>query len=148
MIRRPLAWVALVAALGFACVGADRPLAPRLEDVDGGFEYRAYDGDGELLLVGTVTLETDADSSIAGTWEIRWAPGADTTTVVGPQVGSGTLAGWLRAEYAAIDLNPGWADNNVFLVARAEDHGALRGEWHYSTFIGPVAEGRFELRSP
>jgi hypothetical protein len=141
---------ALAAVLGWGCGGgtSGQILAPRLEDLHGGFEYRAFDDPGRLLLVGSVTLEMKADSSIAGTWEIRWAPGADTTAVVGPQVGTGTLAGRFGAEQTAIDLNPGWADNNVFLIAREAGDGELAGRWQHSTFIGPVAEGRFEVRRP
>jgi hypothetical protein len=149
-IRLGLPLIALAAVLSWGCDGgtSGQVAAPRLEDLDGAFEYRAFDADGQLLLVGSVTLEVRGDSSITGTWEIGWAPGADRTTVVGPQVGTGTLAGSVGAEHTWIDLNPGWADNNVFLLASTADHGALAGQWQHSTFIGPVAEGRFELRPP
>lgn len=147
MSARRVRWTALAVALALGCGNEiNQVAAPRLEDVHGGFEYRAYDPDGRLLLVGAVTLEARADSAITGTWEIGWAPGADTTAVVGPQVGTGTLAGRYDGENTLIDLNPGWADNNVFLVAGAANGADLSGEWQHSTFIGPVAEGRFELR--
>jgi hypothetical protein len=120
--------------LGGACRPARRAL-----------RYRSV-RPGQLLLVGTVTLDVRPDSSLAGSWVIRWAPGADTTATVGPQVGTGTLHGRYDGERTQIDLNPGWADNNVYLLAAAADHGQLTGQWQHSTLIGPVAQGRFELR--
>lgn len=148
MSARTVRLIALAAVLGWGCDGgtSGQVAAPRLDHLGGAFEYRAFDADGHLLLVGSATLQVSRDSSIAGTWEIGWAPGADTTAVVGPQVGTGTLAGSVGAEHTWIDLNAGWADNNVFLLARTADDGALAGQWQHSTFIGLVAEGLFELR--
>jgi len=139
---------ALAVVLGLACGNGipDPAVAPRFEDLAGAFEYRAYDGSGRLLLVGTVTLATGEDSTLTGTWEIRWAPGADTTATVGPQVGTGTLGGRYGEEHTLVDLNPGWADNNVYLLAEDADEGHLAGQWQHSTLIGPAADGPFELR--
>jgi hypothetical protein len=138
----------LSAVLGLGCGGgaSNETLAPRLEGLAGRFAYRAFDGRGDLLLVGTITLQAVEDSRLAGTWEIRWAVGADTTAIVGPQVGTGTLGGRVGPDQTLIDLNPGWADNNVYLFARTAGDGDLTGRWQHSTLIGPVAEGRFELR--
>ncbi|MGH7530212.1 MAG: hypothetical protein ACREMN_07495 [Gemmatimonadales bacterium] len=144
--RRWLTAAALVLALGCGNGTPGPILAPRLDDVDGRFEYRADDGSGHPLLVGTVTLAVAQDSSITGTWAMRWAAGADTTAPVGPQVGTGTLAGHAGTECSIINLNPGWADNNVFLVLRRTADGLLAGQWQHSTLVGVVAEGRFELR--
>jgi hypothetical protein len=86
------------------------------------------------------------DSMISGSWAITWAPGADTTTVVGPQVGSGALAGEIAGGEARIGLNPGWADNNVdLLAAEQRTPDRIVGEWSHTTLIGPIAQERFEL---
>jgi hypothetical protein len=112
----------------------------------GGFEYLAYDESGNLLLTGTITLEAAPDSALTGSWSIQRAPGSDMNAVVGPQVGAGTLDGHYGGENTMINLNPGWADNNVFLLAQRSDEQSLTGRWQHSTFVGPVAEGPFRLR--
>jgi hypothetical protein len=138
----------LAALLGMGCETIIDPVfTPSREDVSGGFFYRAY-GPGPqsaLLLVGSVQVVVRDDSSLSGTWEIEWAPGADRSSAVGPQVGTGSVGGQYGSEHTLIDLNPGWADNNVFLVAYA-DGGDLTGAWYHSTLVGSVAGGRFELR--
>jgi hypothetical protein len=68
---------------------------------------------------------------------------------VGPQDGEGTLQGTVEDTVEgptfAINLNPGIADDNVFLHGRFEDERArMEGTWSYATFVGPVAGGRFE----
>lgn len=133
--------------IGSACgLGIpDPPVARRLDEVSGRFEYRAYASSGSPLLVGTITLAVAPDSSLTGSWDIRRAAGADTTAIVGPQIGSGTLVGYAGSEQSLINLNPGWADNNVFLMMPYPDEVPLAGQWQYSTFVGPVAQGRFEL---
>lgn len=137
---------ALVLGLGCGNGIPDPKPSPHLEHLTGLFQYRAYDESGRALLVGTVTLAVATDSTLTGSWDIRWAPGADTTTIVGPQVGTGTLAGRSGAEHGTIDLNPGWADNNVYLLMDQTDEGLLAGEWQHSTLLGPVAQGRFKLQ--
>jgi len=99
------------------------------------------------VVTGTVTLLVDEDSAVTGSWELRRVPGSDTTIQVGPQLGSGTLSGRLNASgMVAVDLNPGWADNNVFLALSGTARDLLTGTWDHSTIIGPVAGGAVELR--
>ena len=70
--------------------------------------------------------------------------GADTTAQVGPQVGHGTLSGRQIADGGVqLDLNPFYADNNVFLSATVGVTG-LSGVWSWSGFAGPIANGRFQ----
>lgn len=148
-MRAHRVWSAAIAlVLGLGCGNGipDPKPAPRLDDLTGLFEYRASDERGRALLVGTVTLAVGTDSTLTGTWDIRWVSGADTTAIVGPQVGTGTLAGRSGAEHGTIDLNPGWADNNVYLLIGQTNEGLLAGEWQHSTFVGPVAQGRFTLQ--
>ena len=112
----------------------------------GSFDYIACDADGRLLLVGQLALETTSGGVVTGTWMIGWVPGADRNVNVGPQIGSGELQGFFNAGQLMVDLNPGWADNNVYLAAEWQPGGG-RGTWSWSTIIGPQAGGRFVARS-
>jgi len=108
----------------------------------GSFHYTARSTAGRPLLVGRITLTEAADSTVTGTWEIRWGPGADTTTLVGPQVGSGTLLGRRDGSVLLLDLNPGNADHNVILQAHPHARG-YAGIWDWTTFTGPRTSGTF-----
>jgi len=126
----------LIAATGCA----DDP-AP-FEFSSGTLQYEATTTVGLPLLEGELVLRYPTDSTVAGTWSIRRSPGADPDIEVGPQVGSGTLVGMRDGNTLYLDLNPGWADNNVMLVGEASA-GALRGRWTWSAFTGPRSSGRF-----
>ena len=110
--------------------------------VDGSLAYEASSLAGKPLIRGRLNIDILPDSTIVGTWTANWAPGADTTVEVGDQVGSGTLRGRQTAEGGYIDLNPGYADNNVILLPTATDRG-FTGTWYWSTMTGPRTEGRF-----
>jgi hypothetical protein len=138
----------LLALLVAACDAPTTGLAAlRHGDFRGSYAYRAYHEDGRLLLRGTLTFSgLERDTMIHGSWTIAWAPGADTTAIVGPQLGSGVLVGALRGDGGAwFDLTPNYADNNVGLLGAGRAGDAIRGSWSHTTFIGPVAGGRFEL---
>ncbi len=136
--------VLLVVAATFAC--GDPALPPVSGDPSGAYGYVAHSGVIPVV-TGTMTLRVDADSAVTGSWELRRVPGSDPNILVGPQLGSGTLAGRLDASgFVAVDLNPGWADNNVFLVLDGYTPNRLTGTWDHSTLIGPVAGGPVELQ--
>ena len=128
-----------------ACLGcSDAVTGP--DELTGVYAYQAMDSAGTLLLTGTLQLVVHDDSSVTGSWGIDWAPDADTDTEVGPQVGDGTLQGRLGAEELVLDLNPGVADNNVFVagtLVRGSTAPQLAGDWSHSTLVGAVAAGRF-----
>jgi hypothetical protein len=128
--------------LGVAC--ADDVTGPSA--LNGIYRYTATDSAGTELLVGQLDLIFHTDSTVSGSWIIGWAPEADQNTVVGPQVGEGSLRGLLAADGVILDLNPNVADNNVFLSGAFDLESlppGLVGEWTHSTLIGPVAAGRF-----
>jgi hypothetical protein len=111
---------------------------------DGVLHYSASSLQGTELLAGTLRLAVHADSTVTGTWQIDWVAGADTTAPVGPQVGQGTLSGRQIADDSVqLNLNPFYADNNVFLSASVTVAG-LSGVWSWSGFAGPIANGRFQ----
>lgn len=111
---------------------------------DGVLHYSASSLQGTQLLSGALRLAVHADSTVTGTWQIDWVAGADTTAPVGPQVGQGTLSGRQLADGSVqLNLNPFYADNNVFLSATVTVAG-LSGDWSWSGFAGPIANGRFQ----
>ena len=114
-------------------------------DPSGVYSYLAKIGKAPVV-EGRLTLVVTDDSSVTGTWELQRVPGSDTTITVGPQLGSGTLRGQLAASGLWLDLNPGWADNNVFLSLSTKTADALAGMWDHSTLLGPVAGGPVRLR--
>ncbi len=132
----------LLAALVLAGC-SDNPAGPDLEQSS--FTYTAYSSEGDLLLSGTVDLTVSEADSISGLWVIGWTDGADTTTVVGPQVGQGSLMGWLDGRQFDVDFHPGWADNNVLLNGEWSGKN-ISGRWAYVGFPGVISEGRFEMR--
>lgn len=133
-------------ALLAACGATKDVLVPSPDAVPGGlYAYEAYTMAGAPLLSGTMLLDVHRDASVTGTWSIGWVPGADTSVAVGPQVGAGMLRGSIENGMLLLDLNPGWADNNVFLSGTARN-GAIVGTWGYSTLVGAVSGGSFVVR--
>jgi len=112
----------------------------------GGFHYTAMSPAGTPVLTGRIRLAFPDDSTITGTWTIAWLPGADTTTPVGPQVGTGDLFGSRSGDALWIQLNPHNADHNVGLRALATTAG-YTGEWEWVTFTGPHSRGSFAARA-
>ena len=114
-------------------------------DPSGVYSYLAQIGNAPVV-EGRLTLVVADDSSVTGTWELQRVPASDTTITVGPQLGSGTLRGQLAASGLWLDLNPGWADNNVFLSLSSQTAASLAGLWDHSTLLGSVAGGPVWLR--
>ena len=106
--------------------------------------YLAYDQSGNLILQGLLHFTVNEDSTVTGSWEIDWVPGANTSLQVGQQIGSGGLVGQIINGRLNLDLNPGWADNNVILQGNWSE-GEMDGTWRWVTFAGPTTYGRFHL---
>jgi hypothetical protein len=137
--------IALLACGLAGCTSGPHAIDPTvIADLDGVYGYSAQSG-GADAVSGRVTLATHPDSSVSGSWELSRVPGSDTTLLVGPQVGTGTLAGAVAAGTVSLNLNPTWADNNVFLTVHASTPGELTGTWWHSTIAGPVASGSVTL---
>lgn len=136
----------LVCALAAAACSGDA-VAPRASlRTDRALQYEAYTDQLRLLLIGSLDLVVREDSTVSGSWTIGWAPGVDTTTRVGPQVGSGALQGRVLPDTSVwLDLNPGNADYNVFLRGVTTVRG-LSGRWGLSGIAGEQEHGRFAAR--
>lgn len=136
---------ATAVALTAAC--DDGPASDPLQLAGGGqFKYTANAEAGAPLLEGTFALRWSDEGSeegvVVGTWNVGWAPGADTTLGVGPQVGSGYLVGMANENGVYLDLNPGSKFDYVRLFARV-DKGTIIGDWEWTQVAGPGAGGNF-----
>jgi hypothetical protein len=120
--------------------GEDPVSSPYPGTVPSTYTYRAYTSSGALAVQGTLTLARSDSTTIVGTWTLEGVLSIDR---VGPQIGTGTVAGVMTGSTLSLDLNPGWRDNNVIL------HGTIDGEkivgtWSWVTFAGPTTNGAFE----
>lgn len=108
------------------------------------YEYIGYDTLQRQIVSGWLGMnDPDSMGQFTGAWSIKKYNPDPWPIDLGPQDGSGSLLGQVHGNELSIDLNPGWADNNVILVADTSYHRLL-GTWHYSTFVGEVNRGAFE----
>lgn len=149
MARRTALWCAAVAGT-LACSSATEPLdcvevvASPVTPTAGTYDYVACDDAGQAVVRGTVVL-TLVDTVVGGSWDLRRVPGTEGATV-GPQVGTGQLAGWLNRDTLALDLNPGMMDNNVTVWGLSDAAGTIAGRWVYLTIAGPASAGPATMR--
>jgi len=137
MFRRILATAVIFAA---ACEG--NFTAPQ-DGEEQTWEYTAYDFSNQAVVTGTFLVRAQG-RNFTGSWETRLLKnGAE----VGPQVGTGDLWGEWDTEGQSVmfNMNPGWADNNVYLVG-APDGNLLKGSWSHSTLTGVRTGGQFTAR--
>jgi len=121
--------------LGFRVETPYNP-GPRDTTLLGTYQYTGYDSLGAVLITGTLKFKGVDSVSVRGNWELHGPEG------YGPQIGIGTFEGWIDGGVIVLNLNPGWADNNVFLYG--ELHGGIySGQWDWVTFIGPTYTGSF-----
>ncbi|HSE42657.1 MAG TPA: hypothetical protein VLH08_17950 [Acidobacteriota bacterium] len=121
-----------VTALLIGCEDDNPPLT-------GTYRYTAFES-GIPVVGGLLHLDEVNTTRVSGRWE--FAPIGSSNVEVGPQIGSGTLVGSFDGNLLSIDLNPGFADNNVFLSGTFQGN-TLRGEWSFSGIAGPVSQGTF-----
>jgi hypothetical protein len=57
---------------------------------------------------------------------------------------SGKYSADVHDQRISIDLNPGWADNNVVLSGSVSN-GSLSGKWYRATFSGGKEMGTFTV---
>jgi len=109
------------------------------------YNYKAFNAGGALAVSGTLVLTSSDSGSVSGSWAFVAVLPSEK---VGPQVGNGKAAGTMAKSSVTVNLNPGWADNNVILQGTvASDR--ITGRWSWISFIGPTAEGAFEaIRVP
>ncbi len=127
--------VGTMTSLGFRVELPHRP-APPDTTLKGVFYYTGFDSSWSPIISGTLTFVVVESTSVSGIWQFEGREG------YGPQVGMGAFEGWIDGKTVSINLNPGWADNNVFLTGELKE-GRYQGTWEYVTFVGPVYTGSF-----
>jgi hypothetical protein len=105
----------------------------------GSYRYSGFEDGGGLVITGRVTLSVQSNA-VTGTWALRQAGPANGP--LGPQIGEGPLAGALNGSGLWVDLNPGWADYNVFLDGKVIGN-TWTGRWSLSTLSGSANGGLF-----
>jgi hypothetical protein len=130
---------ALAAGIALFAGCAEDPTSPSA--IAGRYQYTAYNAGDTAVVIGSVIINNRDSTLLTGNWTLAGINGA---TDVGPQIGGGALGG-STASGVSINLNPGWADNNVIL------HGAftgneITGTWSWISFVGVTAEGRFVMK--
>lgn len=134
----------IVLASSFSLVACTDEGDPVVSDLQPGYpvnySYRGFNAKGVLSVVGTMSLTATDTTSVIGTWAFEGVSPGDQ---VGPQVGSGRLVGNVQQTAISINLNPGWADNNVLLLGTIGSH-RITGRWTWVTFAGPTTDGTFE----
>jgi hypothetical protein len=115
-----------------SCEDSDTPIT-------GTYRYTASES-GTPVVSGLLHLDEVSLTRVRGRWE--FARIGSSNVEVGPQIGSGPLEGSFDGTVISIDLNPGFADNNVFLSGTFQGT-TLRGEWNFSGIAGPVSQGTF-----
>ena len=109
-----------------------------------GFHYTAYDTAGTLVVDGWLTLIVRDSSHVNGEWHLARVNNGQN---IGPQTGDGLLAGEFDHGTLLINLNPGYADNNVFLSGQFNAH-IYSGSWNWSGFPGVLNRGTFQAVRP
>lgn len=103
------------------------------------YQYFGYDSSGVLIIRGWLYLHFTSAGQIEGDWDFKKVSEQPN---LGPQIGQGHLVGSVNDSTFWINLNPNFADNNVFLNGIFKKD-TLKGQWMYSTFVGATNWGKF-----
>jgi hypothetical protein len=120
--------------LCLGCFGADQKETRYL--------YKGFDTNGNLVVEGVLNLSVGATNRVQGDWKLQEIK-PNKLKKLGPQIGSGKLDGQIRQDKINLDLNPGWADNNVILNGQITTTNIF-GTWGYFGFAGKMVGGKFE----
>lgn len=112
------------------------------------FSYVGKDSLGATFVTGSLTIVVNDSAAMSGTWKLDSVPGT-ATMKFGPQFGTGTWMGGLSGTTLTMNLNPGWADDNVVLVGkldRSQSSAHYAGRWSHVTLLGETNHGTFEAQ--
>lgn len=106
---------------------------------EGAFTYIGYDSTDIKIVKGWIKINFDDSTTISGEWELDKIGDLQN---IGPQLGSGQLIGSVQDSQLFLNLNPQYADNNVFLICPYNNQ-KLIGKWNYVGFPGIINYGCF-----
>jgi hypothetical protein len=127
----------LLVALWLGCNGTTTEWVP-----SGTFSYTSYDSSGVAVVTGWFTMDLSDSSAVSGQW--HFCP-IGNPEGIGPQTGTGELAGGFYNGELSVDLHPGWMDSNIILQGTLEGD-RYAGEWMWISFIGVTNQGTFEAQ--
>jgi len=109
------------------------------------YRYSAFDSFGNEVVRGVLVIAIDDSHRVSGRWDLKQTD--PEASMIGPQVGSGTLEGMINGKKIWLNLNPENADNNVILSAMYYCAG-IWGVWEFVGFPGVLNSGTFRAVSP
>jgi hypothetical protein len=108
------------------------------------FTYTGFDRSGNEIVRGILEIYYRDSTTVGGSWKFTATGSAPD---IGPQVGKGTLEGTALGDTLFLNLNPGFADNNVFLSGVLHG-GSFSGTWTWVGFAGVINQGTFRSTMP
>jgi hypothetical protein len=105
----------------------------------GSFTYQSYDSLGNLIVNGWFKIEFVDSLRVEGSWHLN---NLSNRNDIGIQDGDGELIGHIENPSILINLNPQYADHNVYLDGIIKED-LIEGQWFWATFIGPTNWGSF-----
>jgi hypothetical protein len=142
--------VLLLSLLACACDETDDVVSPA---PPGAMSYSGFDAEGRLVVVGWIRLDITSryaapggstPQPFTGDWSLR---ALVDPSLIGPQDGTGDLAGTFVADGVSVDLHPENADDDVVLLGVLTAGGPARaryeGTWNWVTIAGVKVEGTF-----
>jgi hypothetical protein len=106
----------------------------------GKFTYQSFDSLGSPIVEGWLTIEMVDTTRLKGDWYLNNLQQRDD---IGLQYGEGELTGYLENSKIFLNLNPQYADHNVYLNGIMNGE-VIEGNWTWATFIGPTNWGTFK----
>ena len=112
------------------------------------YNCNLFDNKGNLAASGKLDLpdQLNGNKEFSGSWDIDLAAGSSISggsyRRSALKFGSGKLNGSIKKGTIHVNLNPGWADNNVWLSAKYAKAG-FKGKWSYATDAGDQVMGTF-----
>ena len=111
------------------------------------YGYKGFDGNGNLIVEGIITLRVDDTNKVQGDWKLQVLD-RDQLKKLGPQDGTGKIGGQLKGDNIVLNLNPEVFGDNVLLEGKVTkaDIFKINGKWaRYGYYAGKMTEGNFEM---
>ena len=106
----------------------------------GDYQYTGFDSSGAKIVEGRLSITSVKSTGFEGEWQLSKIGNPER---IGPQVGTGTLAGSIIEGKLYINLNPNMSDNNVNLTGAIEG-ARFQGTWKFVGYAGVLTQGTFE----
>jgi hypothetical protein len=122
----------------------------RAQGLTGTWKYQAFDPKSHLVAEGRLTFQPDPKHGSNFYWgtkaihQVRSFETAGPHETIGGKGTPQTALGQLNGDQVSIDLNAGYADNNILLKGKLTGN-SIKGTWGHSTIAGIRERGTFTL---